>query len=190
MKKLVALLLVLSLAVLMFAGCGKSSDAPAAEESAKKIKVGVVLVGDENEGYTYAHIEGLEKAMAKLGIDKSADAVWKYSIGEDETCYDAIADCIDQGCNIVFTNSYGHQSFAKQAAEENPNVQIVAMTGDQAKASGLANFHNAFTEIYEARYVAGIVAGMKIDELDKRISEVLEEWTQIASQDLIVGNLK
>ena len=167
MKKLVALLLVLSLAVLMFAGCGKKADAPAADDGAKKVKVGVVLVGDENEGYTYAHIEGLEKAMAKLGIDKNADAVWKYSIGEDETCYDAIADCIDQGCNIVFTNSYGHQSFAKQAAEENPDVQIVAMTGDQAKASGLANFHNAFTEIYEARYVAGIVAGMKIAELDE-----------------------
>ena len=167
MKKLVALLLVLSLAAALFAGCGSKADAPAADDGAKKVKVGVVLVGDENEGYTYAHIEGLEKAMDKLGIDKKADAVWKYSVGEDETCYDAIADCIDQGCNIVFTNSYGHQSFAKQAAEENPDVQIVAMTGDQAKASGLANFHNAFTEIYEARYVAGIVAGMKIAELDE-----------------------
>ena len=167
MKKLVALLLVLSLAAALFAGCGSKADAPAADDGAKKVKVGVVLVGDENEGYTYAHIEGLEKAMDKLGIDKKADAVWKYSVGEDETCYDAIADCIDQGCNIVFTNSYGHQSFAKQAAEENPNVQIVAMTGDQAKASGLANFHNAFTEIYEARYVAGIVAGMKIAELEQ-----------------------
>ena len=167
MKKLVALLLVLSLAAALFAGCGSKADAPAADDGAKKVKVGVVLVGDENEGYTYAHIEGLEKAMDKLGIDKKADAVWKYSVGEDETCYDAIADCIDQGCNIVFTNSYGHQSFAKQAAEENPDVQIVAMTGDQAKASGLANFHNAFTEIYEARYAAGVVAGMKIAELDE-----------------------
>ena len=180
MKKLVALLLVLSLAAALFAGCGSKADAPAADDGAKKVKVGVVLVGDENEGYTYAHIEGLEKAMDKLGIDKKADAVWKYSVGEDETCYDAIADCIDQGCNIVFTNSYGHQSFAKQAAEENPDVQIVAMTGDQAKASGLANFHNAFTEIYEARYVAGIVAGMKIAELDeagKLTDEVVSGYT-------------
>ena len=166
MKKLVALLLVVSLMACMFAACGqKTPDAPA--ESGNKVKVGIVLVGDENEGYTYAHIVGLETAMAKLGIDKAADAVWKYSIGEDETCYDAIADCIDQGCNIVFTNSYGHQSFAKQAAEENPDVQIVAMTGDTAKASGLKNFHNAFTEIYEARYAAGVVAGMKIAELDE-----------------------
>ena len=167
MKKLVALLLVVSLMACMFAACGqKATDTPAAE-SGNKVKVGIVLVGDENEGYTYAHIVGLETAMAKLGIDKAADAVWKYSIGEDESCYDAIADCIDQGCNIVFTNSYGHQSFAKQAAEENPDVQIVAMNGDTAKASGLKNFHNAFTEIYEARYAAGVVAGMKIAELDE-----------------------
>ena len=70
-----------------------------------------------------------------------------------------------QGCQVVFTNSYGHQSFAQQAAEEHPEVQIVSMTGDTAKRSGLPNFHNAFTKIFEARYVAGVVAGMKIKEL-------------------------
>ena len=131
-----------------------------------KCKVGIVLAGDENEGYSYAHIHGVETAMEKLGIDKNTEAVWKYYIAENETCYDAIADCIDQDCNIVFTNAYGHQSFAKQQAEENPNVQIVALTGDFAKKAKLPNFHNASTEIYEARYAAGVVAGMKIAELD------------------------
>ncbi len=120
MKKLVALLLVLSLFVCIFAGCGKKveDNGQNANADAAKVKVGVVLVGDENEGYTYAHIVGLETAMANLGLDKSKDAVWKYTIGENEACYDAIADCIDQGCNIVFTNSYGDQSFAQLAAEE------------------------------------------------------------------------
>ena len=159
MKKLVALLLVIALVACMFAGCGSKN-----EES--KLKIGAVLVGDENEGYSYAHIMGIEKAMEAVGMNKETDIVWKYCIGEDETCYDAIVDCIDQGCTAVFTNSYGHQSFAQQAAEDYPEVQIVAMTGDTAKASGLKNFHNAFTEIYEARYAAGIVAGLKIAELD------------------------
>ena len=87
MKKLVALLLVIALVACMFAGCGSKN-----EES--KLKIGAVLVGDENEGYSYAHIMGIEKAMEAVGMNKETDIVWKYCIGEDETCYDAIVDCI------------------------------------------------------------------------------------------------
>ena len=150
----------------------EETDAPAEDETAEPagdavgtdIKIGVVLIGDENEGYTYSHIKGIQEAAKALGISES-NIVWKYSIGEDETCYDACVDCVDQGCQIVITNSYGHQSFCLQAAEEYPDVQFVAMTGDTAKASGLDNFHNAFTGIYQARYVGGVVAGMKLQEL-------------------------
>lgn len=138
--------------------------APAADAVGTDIKIGVVLVGDENEGYTYSHIVGIQEAAAKLGLSES-NIVWKYTIGEDESCYDACVDCVDQGCSIVITNSYGHQSFCRQAAEEYPEVQFVAMTGDTAKADGLDNFHNAFTGIYEARYVGGVVAGLKLQEL-------------------------
>ena len=84
---------------------------------------------------------------------------------EDESCHDAAIDLVDQGCKAVFSNSYGHQSFIQQAASEEPEVQFVAMTGDTAALSGLDNFSNAFTNVYEARYVSGIVAGMKIKEL-------------------------
>ena len=138
------------------------------EPEAKPFKVGVVLVGDENEGYTLAHINGIKEAAKNLGLDETDNFVWKYAIGEDETCKTAIEDCIDQGCTLVFTNSYGHQDYAQLVAEQKPDVQIVAMTGDKAKASGLANFHNAFTEIYEARFAAGVVAGMKIAELEEQ----------------------
>ena len=158
MKKIVALLLVVSLIACMFVGCGGAG-------KEDKLKIGAVLIGDENEGYTYAHIMGIEKAVEALGMSKE-DVVWKYNTGEDETCYDAIADCIDQGCTAVFTNSYGHQSFALQAAEDYPDVEIIAMTGDTAKAANLPNFHNAFTKIYEARYLGGIVAGLKLKELE------------------------
>ena len=150
----------------------EETDAPAEDETAEPagdavgtdIKIGVVLIGDENEGYTYSHIKGIQEAAKALGISES-NIVWKYSIGEDETCYDACVDCVDQGCQIVITNSYGHQSFCLQAAEEYPDVQFVAMTGDTARANGLDNFHNAFTGIYQARYVGGVVAGMKLQQL-------------------------
>ena len=151
----------------------EETEAPAEEETPAEptgdavgtdIKIGVVLIGDENEGYTYSHILGIQEATKALGISEN-DIVWKYSIGEDESCYDACVDCVDQGCQIVITNSYGHQSFCRQAAEEYPDVQFVAMTGDTARADGLANFHNAFTGIYEARYVGGVVAGMKLQQL-------------------------
>ena len=144
-----------------------SEPAAAAAEPAAKgdFKVGVVLVGDENEGYTYSHIEGIKEAIAELGLTEEANVIWKYSIPESELCYDACVDCIEQGCTLVFTNSYGHQTYAQQVAEEYPDIQVCAMTGDTARASGLANFHNAFTNIYEARYVAGVVAGLKLQEL-------------------------
>ena len=81
--------------------------------------------------------KGIQEATKALGISEN-NIVWKYSIGEDESCYDACVDCVDQGCQIVITNSYGHQSFCRQAAEEYPDVQFVAMTGDTARADGLA----------------------------------------------------
>lgn len=172
MKKLLSLLLAAAMTTALLTGCGGSSGSAepegqgdVVENEASDVKFGIVLIGDENEGYTYAHIEGIKKALATCGLDES-NVIWKYSIPEDESCYDAIIDCIDQGCVGVFTNSYGHQSFAQQAAEEYPEAQITSMTGDTAKASGLENFHNAFTEIYEARYVGGVVAGMKIAELE------------------------
>ena len=179
MKKILALLLCVLMVAALFVGCQKApeeaaTEAPATEApkdggetpAASDIKIGAVLVGDENEGYTLAHINGLKEAAKNLGLSETDNFVWKYAIGEDETCKTAIEDCINQGCTLIFTNSYGHQDYAELVADQNPNVEIVAMTGDKAKSSGLENFHNAFTEIYEARYVAGIVAGMKIAELE------------------------
>ena len=134
MKKVIALLMVLAM-VFAIAAC---SAKPAAN---KDFKVGVVLVGDENEGYTYSHIEGIKEAIAELGLTEEANVIWKYSIPESELCYDACVDCIEQGCKVVFTNSYGHQTYAQQVAEEYPDIQVCAMTGDTARASGLKNFH-------------------------------------------------
>ncbi|MBR1689176.1 MAG: BMP family ABC transporter substrate-binding protein [Oscillibacter sp.] len=186
MKKFFALCLSLAL-VLSLAACGGGSSSgggstqtttpaqttttPAAsgtetptEPAASTLKVGVVLVGDENEGYTYAHIEGIRKAMEACGLTDD-NMVWFYSIPESEECYDKCIECVEQGCNLVITNSYGHQTYTQLAAEENPDVQFVAMTGDTAMKSGLANFHNAFNMTFESRYVSGVVAGLKLKEM-------------------------
>jgi basic membrane protein A len=128
------------------------------------VKIGIILVGDENEGYTYAHIKGIDAAAAACGL--SADnIIYKYSIGEDQTCADTANDLVDAGCTLIISNSYGHQSYMQQAAAENPDVTFVSMTGDTAAISGLSNFKNAFTSVYESRYVSGVVAGMKLKEL-------------------------
>ena len=160
MKKIIsltlALMMVLGMAV-SFSGCGSDKDS-------SDIKIGAILIGDENEGYTYAHIEGIKKAAEACGISED-QIIWKYSVGEDEACLDAAKDLADQGCTAVFSNSYGHQSYMKDAAEQYSDVTFISATGDTAAASGLENFKNAFTNIYEARYVSGVVAGMKDKEL-------------------------
>lgn len=182
MKKYLALLLALVMVFGLVACTNGTKPAPEAnpetpdvEGQPAAIKIGVVLIGDENEGYTFAHMEGIQSACQTLGIDPNDanQVIWYYSIPEDESCYDKCVDLAEQGCTLVFTNSYGHQSFAQQAASEYPDVTFVAMTGDTAKASELPNFCNAFTEVYESRYVSGVVAGMKLAELvaDEKLTD-------------------
>lgn len=151
MKKLIALMLA---AMLCMAAC---------VALAADLKIGAVMLGDETEGYTLAHMEGIKQAAAELGLfDK---IVWKYKVPEDQTCYDSALDLVGQGCNLIISNSYGHQSYIALAAEEYPDVTFVAMTGDFAALSGCDNLKNAFTKVFQSRYVSGVVAGMKLAEL-------------------------
>ena len=180
MKKIIALLLALMM-VFALVACGEEETAAPVEETveettepaeetteeatdAAEIKIGAILVHDENSGYDMAHIEGLTLACEALGIDM-ANVTFKYNIPEDETCYDAAADLADSGCGIIFSDSYGHQTYMAQAAEEFPETIFVACTGDQAAASGLSNLKNIFPYTFESRYVSGIVAGMKLAEM-------------------------
>ena len=157
MKKFVAFALVLAMA---FALCACTPN-----EDKDDFKVGVILVGDENEGYTYAHMEGIEAARVACGLEKD-QIIYKYNIGENEACHQAAVDLVEQGCKIVFANSFAHESFLIQAAKEYPDVLFCHATGQTAaKQTDLKNIFNYFTAIYEARYVSGVVAGMKLKEL-------------------------
>lgn len=188
-KRTLSLLVTLAMTATLIAGCGSStteestsSDTTTTEsgeaatgdtateteaeetEDASAIKVGVIYVGDENEGYTESHMKGIKEMAAALGL--SADQVIeKTNIPEDESAYDAAVDLADQGCDIIFATSFGHESYLMQAAEEFPDVQFAHATGYQAAISGLPNMHNYFTSIYEARYVSGVVAGLKLNEM-------------------------
>ena len=91
--------------------------------------------------------------------------MFKYNIPEDETCADTAVDLAEQGCNLIISNSYGHQTYMQDVAEDYPEVTFVAATGDMAAPSGLDNLKNIFPYTYESRYVSGVVAGMKLKEL-------------------------
>ena len=147
----------------------EETDAPAEDETAEPagdavgtdIKIGVVLIGDENEGYTYSHILGIQEATKALGISEN-NIVWKYSIGEDESCYDACVDCVDQGCQIVITNSYGHQSFCLLAAEEYPDVAFALLNGavDTPEKAVNKNVSSLLPNAQQIGWIAGALAGL------------------------------
>ena len=193
MKKILALLLVLTM-VCGFAACAQpagndaegqtteSTDATVADKIAAaaenpvdtsnvaaavedgSFKIGFILLGDENEGYTYAHIEGIQAMQEALGLSDD-QVICKYNIPEDETCYDTAVDLAEQGCQMIFSNSFSHETYMLQAAAEYPDIIFLPATGQQAALCGLDNVVNYFTSIYQSRYVAGVVAGMKLAEL-------------------------
>lgn len=157
MKKLLSLVLAAMLCLVSFAAM--ADGVPAAD-----LKVGFIFIGDENEGYTAAHYEGAKEMMTALGLTEDQLLI-KWVVPEDETCEDAAIDLADQGCQIIFGNSFGFESYMMNAAKEYSQVQFCHATGYQAASSGLANFHNFFTSVYESRYVSGVVAGLKLNEM-------------------------
>ena len=157
MKKLFAILLASVMVLGLFAGCGAAEEAPAAE--GKDVKIGFIFLHDENSTYDKNFIDAVEAVKADLGLTDD-QIVMKKNIPESNECYEAAADLADQGCNIVFADSFGHESYMAQAAKEFPEVQFCHATGTTAHTAGIANLHNAFASIYEGRFLSGIVAGM------------------------------
>ena len=171
MKKFLALLLSLSM-VLALSACGGTksdddnakgdetkTDAPA--ETATDFKVGFIMLHDENSTYDLNFINAAKAACEKLGVEYTLIT----NVPEGQECYDKAAELADAGCNIIFADSFGHEDYMIQAAKEFPNVQFCHSTGTKAHTEGLDNYHNTFASIYEGRYLAGIAAGMKLNEM-------------------------
>ncbi len=169
MKKFTKLLALLMAAAMLlcFAACGGSGDdnttttQPAGQSDLANLKVGFIFLHDENSTYDLNFIKAAREACAKLGVE----IVEKVNIPESNDCYEAAVDLADRGCDIVFADSFGHEQYMIQAAKEYPDVQFCHATGTMAHTENLANYHNAFASIYEGRYLAGVAAGLKLNEM-------------------------
>lgn len=157
MKKILSMVLVVAM---MLIGTAALAEGIPADE----IKVGYIYIGDENEGYTAAHYEGAKAMMEALGLSED-QVIIKWNTPETEACYDAAIDLAEAGCDIIFGNSFNFESYMIEAAREYPDIQFCHATGFQAATCGLENMHNYFTSVYESRYVSGVVAGMKLNEM-------------------------
>ncbi len=188
MKKVFALLLALAM-VFALAACGEEpadvSEEPAPTESGEEsaesseapeepsaeggiakeeLKVGFIFLHDENSTYDLNFINAAKAAIEELGLTED-QYEFRMNVPEGQECYDAAAELADDGCNFIFADSFGHEDYMIQAAMEFPEVEFAHATGTRAHTEGLANYHNAFASIYEGRYLAGIVAGLKLNEM-------------------------
>ena len=165
MKTILALIMALCM-IFALCACGNNSDDKKTDDNAdaSKIKVGFIFLHDENSTYDLNFMNAAEAACKNLGLDES-QYVFKKNIPEDQKCYDAAAELAEEGCNIIFADSFGHESYIIEAAKEFPDVQFCHSTGTLAHTEKLSNYHNAFASIYEGRYLAGIAAGLKLNEM-------------------------
>ena len=157
MKKIIALVLALAMCLTAFAAL---ADGVAKED----IKIGVILLHDEDSTYDLNFINGVKDAAAALGLSDD-QVIIKRNIPESNECYETALDLADEGCQIVFADSFGHETFMLQAAKELKDVDFCHATGTMAHTEKLDNFHNAFAAIYEGRYLAGVAAGLKLNEI-------------------------
>ena len=186
MKKLLAIALALVLCLSVFAGCAgnTASETKATEANteatvadnteataanteaapASTMKVGFIFLHDENSTYDLNFMNAAKEACANLGFSED-QYIFRTNIPEGQECYDAACELADAGCTVIFADSFGHEDYMIQAAKEFPEVQFCHATGTKAHTEGLSNYHNAFASIYEGRYLAGVAAGLKLNEM-------------------------
>lgn len=173
MKKIfsiaLALVMIASFAV-MAASCSSKTPGDEAEtgdksdDGDKSFKVGFIFLHDKNSTYDLNFINAVEAAQEALSLTDS-QVILKTNIPEGQECLEACEDLVDQGCSLIFADSFGHESYMIEAAQKYPDVEFCHATGTRAHTEGLDNYHNAFASIYEGRYLAGVAAGLKLNEM-------------------------
>lgn len=169
MKKILALLLAVVM-VFALAACGGNNN----DEAKDDFKVGFIFLHDENSTYDKNFMDAAAAVQKELGLTDE-QVLYKSNIPESNECYEAALELVDAGCDVIFGDSFGFESHLLKAAKEHPEVQFCHATGTNAKTAGVANYHNAFASIYEGRYLAGIAAGMKLNEMIKEGKFTAEE---------------
>ncbi|WP_191905367.1 BMP family ABC transporter substrate-binding protein [Flintibacter sp. KGMB00164] len=166
MKKILALVLALAM-VLGLAACGSSGSGSGSgsqsgsQTSNSDFKVGAIYINKKSDtaGYTYAHHTGITKAMKELGMDPETQLVIVDQVPEDDTQVGAAVDTlVGEGCSIIFGISFGYLNEMEVKAQEYPDVIFSHATGFKSNDT---NYNNYFGRIYQARYLAGIAAGLK-----------------------------
>ena len=195
MKKLLAIVLSLCM-LLAFAGCSDANTSSGSDADEAKVlsideveltvadkieavakedlKVGFIFLHDANSTYDKNFIDAANAACEALGI-KDDQVIMKTGIPEGEECYTTAKELVNAGCQVIFADSFGHEPYMVKAAKEYPKVQFCHATGVRGKTEGLGNYHTAFAEIYKGRYLAGIAAGMKLNEMIKAGKFTAEE---------------
>ena len=160
MKKFFAFFLAICMMVCLVA-CGPQTDLVDISTKDDNVKIGFIYLHDEQSTYDLNFMRGAQEACEAAGVEY----INKVNIPEGNECYEAACELVDSGCTIVFADSFGHEDFMIQAARDYPDVEFCHATGTKAHTENLSNFHNAFASIYEGRFLAGVSAGMKLNEM-------------------------
>ena len=179
-KKLLSLglaLIMIAMLGVSMASCGNTDDgedliatplpAPTLEKDfdiPEDFKVGFIFLHDDKSTYDKNFMVAAEEVQEVLGLSDS-QVLFRYPVNEEEECPVEVEYLVNQGCDVIFANSFGHENGMLEIAAKYPDVQFCHATGTQAHTSELKNVHNAFASIYEGRYLAGIAAGMKLNEM-------------------------
>lgn len=163
---LVAIMFVVAIMLTCFVGCNETNNdgSNTATLSLSNIKVGLITLHDKNSTYDKNFIVAMEEVQRELGLSND-QVIIKSGIPEGTECFDAAEELVAAGCNVIIADSFGHEAYMIQAAKKYPNTLFCHATGTKAHTEKLANYVNAFASIYEGRYLAGVVAGLKLQEL-------------------------
>ena len=167
-KKILAVVLSVLFVVGVFAGCSANNaddkDEKTKSSATSDMKVGFIFLHDENSTYDKNFITAADEACKTLGIAVE-NKIYKTNVPEGQECAEAAEDLVDKGCSIIFADSFGHEPYIIEVAKKYPDVQFCHSTGTRAHTEGVSNYHNAFASIYEGRYLAGVAAGMKLNQM-------------------------
>ena len=163
-KKILAIFLVVAMVAALAVGLTACKKDDGGEVDYSNIKIGMLCLHDKNSTYDKNFITAMEEVQRELGL-RDDQVIIKTGIPEDDTCYQEAMNLVDAGCNIIFADSFGHEAYMLKAAKKAPKVLFAHATGTRAHTENLPNFVNAFASIYEGRFLAGVAAGLKLNEM-------------------------
>lgn len=163
-KKILAIFLVVAIVAALAVGLTACKKDDGGEVDYSNIKIGMLCLHDKNSTYDKNFITAMEEVQRELGL-RDDQVIIKTGIPEDDTCYQEAMNLVDAGCNIIFADSFGHEAYMLKAAKKAPKVLFAHATGTRAHTENLPNFVNAFASIYEGRFLAGVAAGLKLNEM-------------------------